>query len=385
MLWPWEDGFDPRRSNEVGVGAPPPASPVDALIDKAMAESYATGEGGETSTGWKHWKRFTDQRGLATDRPLDPNSSLQMKLNEEWICMQFVCSLVEDRHVQGKTAAGYFSTVQGVHALRNGVKLAGGLKLARLPKMLKGLRRIFGDVPQQHRRGIAGQALRRAMDLVLSRSNPLHANIRAALSVAFQGLLRSAEYCATASAKAREVSTEKLLKRLPSRADIASIDEHKLVLMMCPCKNMRHLNGKTVPLVIGAGGEYVDAVAEVKNLLLVDPTPSGAGATTSLFRDPSTGRPLSYETMQRIVKVLMAKIGENPDDFGTHSLRIGGATALFAAGATPTVIRTMGRWSSDCYRLYVRACYEASIAWTKKAGSTVVTDIAQDFDEVDDY
>ena len=81
----------------------------------------------------------------------------------------------------------------------------------------------------------------------------------------------------------------------------------------------------------------------------------------------------------------MAKIGENPDDFGTHSLRIGGATALFAAGATPTVIRTMGRWSSDCYRLYVRACYEQSLAWTKKAGSTSVTDIAQDFDEVDDY
>jgi hypothetical protein len=28
---------------------------------------------------------------------------------------------------------------------------------------------------------------------------------------------------------------------------------------------------------------------------------------------------------------------ENPDEFGTHSYRIGGATALFAAGANETV------------------------------------------------
>jgi hypothetical protein len=49
------------------------------------------------------------------------------------------------------------------------------------------------------------------------------------------------------------------------------------------------------------------------------------------------------------------------------------------------VIRTMGRWSSDCYRLYVRLCYEASLAWTSEAGSAHVTDVVQDFDEVDDY
>ena len=81
----------------------------------------------------------------------------------------------------------------------------------------------------------------------------------------------------------------------------------------------------------------------------------------------------------------MTAIGENANEFGTHSLRIGGATALFAAGASPEVIRTMGRWSSDCYRLYVRACYQSSLDWTQKAGSTPVTDMHSEFDEVDSY
>ena len=84
-------------------------------------------------------------------------------------------------------------------------------------------------------------------------------------------------------------------------------------------------------------------------------------------------------------KALMHAIGEDPSQFGTHSYRIGGATALFAAGADPTVIRTMGRWSSDCYRLYVRACHERCRAWTKRAGSMTVTDKVVEFDEVDYY
>jgi hypothetical protein len=41
-----------------------------------------------------------------------------------------------------------------------------------------------------------------------------------------------------------------------------------------------------------------------------------------------------------------------------HSFRIGGATALFAAGVTAEEIKTMGRWSSDVYRIYCRLSKE---------------------------
>jgi hypothetical protein len=84
-------------------------------------------------------------------------------------------------------------------------------------------------------------------------------------------------------------------------------------------------------------------------------------------------------------RALMAAVGLDPNEYGTHSYRIGGATALFAQGADPTVIRTMGRWSSDIYRLYVRACFDRCCQWTAQAGSCAVTDSVVDFDEVDDY
>jgi len=50
-----------------------------------------------------------------------------------------------------------------------------------------------------------------------------------------------------------------------------------------------------------------------------------------------------------------------------------------------TVIRTMGRWSSDIYQLYVRACLERCCHWSKRAGSVDVTDVEGTIDEVDYY
>lgn len=117
----------------------------------------------------------------------------------------------------------------------------------------------------------------------------------------------------------------------------------------------------------------------------VDPTPLAEASRTPLFRDPKTNTPLRYDVVNSWIKSLMRAVGENPDEFATHSMRIGGATALFAAGANETVIRTMGRWSSDLHRLYVRACFEQCCSWTKQAGSQVVSDLAGTFEEVDDY
>ena len=71
-----------------------------------------------------------------------------------------------------------------------------------------------------------------------------------------------------------------------------------------------------------------------------------------------------------------------PEHFGAHSF---GATALFAAGADPNIIRTISRSSSVCYRQYVRAGFGQTLEWTQRSGSTVVDDVAGEFEEVDCY
>ena len=370
VVWPWQ------RQRQLADRRPDDS--LERLINLGLDEASADGRRGRNTTGVKAWFAFCADERVSPHRPLDPVSPLWMKLQEEWLAMRFCCALVEERGVVVTTASQYFSTTQGWHAREHGVKLAGGLKLERLPQMLKGLRRVFGTLPPKVRRGLAPQALRQAMDILLDPSNPTHANMRAALATAFQGLLRGEEFAIESGSVWR--SADRL-----TRADLVEITFDRLVLMMHPCKNMKCLKGKSVPLVIGAGGGYIDAVAEMRNMLRVDPASGSNPAHVPLFRDPSTNACITKRDVHNLVQSLMAAIGENPAHFGTHSLRIGGATSLFAAGADPTVIRTMGRWSSDIYRLYVRACFERCCEWTKRAGSTHVTDVVVDFDEVDSY
>ena len=62
-----------------------------------------------------------------------------------------------------------------------------------------------------------------------------------------------------------------------------------------------------------------------------------------------------------------------------------GRSSDFAAGGTEMLIRTMGRWSSDLHRLYVRCCYRTCAEWGSRIGSAEVEPDAVEVDEVDFY
>ena len=370
--WPWETS--PRRC----TGGKRRRHRLDDVIIQGLMHSMASGDMGANSTGVRRWKRYCGEVGISPHRALDPNAPLTIKLQEEWTAMRFLAWLVEVEQLTPRTAATYFGQVQGWHAKEHGIKLAAGIKLNRLPAMLKGLRRLHGDSGRKVRRGFSPQRLRAAMDACFPdpTRNVEHANARAAVALAFQGLLRGAEFAVDGKFKPKLHMT---------RADLVNITAERLVVMMRPCKNMQHLN---VPLIIGGGGAYIDAVAEITNLIALDPVAAADAATTPLFRMGSCGVERTAMTTRQldvITKMLVSSIGENTAQFGTHSYRIGGATALFAAGADQTVIRTMGRWSSDCYRLYVRACFGQTLEWSRRCGSQEVSDVAAEYEEVDSY
>jgi hypothetical protein len=54
----------------------------------------------------------------------------------------------------------------------------------------------------------------------------------------------------------------------------------------------------------------------------------------------------------QLLKEAAATLGLNPANYSTHSIRIGGSTALLNSGANPLVIKLLGRWLSDCYQSY---------------------------------
>jgi len=61
-----------------------------------------------------------------------------------------------------------------------------------------------------------------------------------------------------------------------------------------------------------------------------------------------------------LLKVCGEALGEQPEDFGSNSLRIGGATAMYAAGVGTEFMRYFGNWASPTFLIYCRVAEDAA-------------------------
>jgi hypothetical protein len=57
--------------------------------------------------------------------------------------------------------------------------------------------------------------------------------------------------------------------------------------------------------------------------------------------------------LEKLLRASAVRLGVPPSDLGLHSLRAGGASAMYHAGFTPEEIKRRGRWASDCWRIYI--------------------------------
>jgi len=61
---------------------------------------------------------------------------------------------------------------------------------------------------------------------------------------------------------------------------------------------------------------------------------------------------VSSQMVASLIKTAATLSGNGAATYSTHSLRIGGATALLDAGAGDLLIKFLGRWSSDAFQRY---------------------------------
>lgn len=54
------------------------------------------------------------------------------------------------------------------------------------------------------------------------------------------------------------------------------------------------------------------------------------------------------------LRLLLKRLHIPTELYASHSFRIGAATTAAEAGLPPWLIQTVGRWSSNCFALYIR-------------------------------
>ena len=178
---------------------------------------------------------------------------------------------------------------------------------------------------------------------------------RAALTFGMAAIARGAEFALTAGEQFEQ--SEHLVPR-----DVTPFCEggvwHARVRMR-KRKDLRILRGKQVDVVIAGGGAHFDAADELFRWIR-QRRALGMPDDSALFQEG--GKMITVDEVRAMVRAVMEAAGLNPQLYGAHSLRIGGATAALAAGVPPQLIRLMGRWSSDVYEIYCRMSVEAALS-----------------------
>ena len=208
----------------------------------------------------------------------------------------------------------------------------------RIQLVLRGIKRLSGN-PRRLRCPITPKLLlifRSRLDLSLYD----HCLYWAAFCVAFFGFLRSGEFTVT--------------RNLPV-GDCLQISD--LSVDSAPFPNLIRLRVKvskadpfreSCTVVMGRNGSLLCPVEALLKYLHFRGSHDGP---LFVFED---GSPLTREKLNLTISSLLALCNVS-GDFTGHSFRIGAATTAAHVGISDHWIKTLGRWSSDAYKLYIRS------------------------------
>lgn len=229
----------------------------------------------------------------------------------------------------------YLSAVRSLH-IDHGLPdpLVNCLQLQRL---LRGVKRVQGS-PSPSRLPITIDLLK-VIQQSLDMKDSDHVMLWAACCLGFFGFLRAGEFTVNSSFD-------------PSiHLSIGDIQADSLVNPSCfkvfiKCSKTDPFR-KGCDIYVGRGNSSVCPIVALSNYLaLRGPSPG------PVFQFAS-GRPLSRERLSSTVQSILSAAGY-AGSFSGHSFRIGAATTAASRGVPDHLIKTLGRWSSDAYQVYIR-------------------------------
>jgi len=294
----------------------------------------------------------------------------------------FVAWCLTSQGNQASTISGKLAAVQYFHRAERQLEIPIGAPLVN--RALKGVEKTHvghGTRPRV-RLPISWETLLKGQSLILSWGEGGRV-LWLCLALSFFLLTRSEEMFETSAAGIHPVHCLR-------RDDVTFYDEHDRVLLPLQWRRAIRADvrfrghkadqtqrGSTLVRVrevangprsqIGAGGGAVALLVELMSVHMALP----GSAPLCSFRQEGKGEVavLGYRRALKALRQIVGQEGYNPMDFGLHSLRIGGATAMAAGGEiSDRVVNDEGRWkgNSGSLRKYARNNPEDAGAVSKK-------------------
>ena len=163
----------------------------------------------------------------------------------------------------------------------------------------------------------------------------------AAMSLAFFGFMRLGELTCNSQFNAQIHLVPSDITFHPSLSNPSQVSVKVKVSKTDPFRV-----GQTI--IIGKTSEGLCPVNAIKNYL------SRRGPSDGPLFIFASGKPLTKDALTQETRNLLSHLGIKSSDYAGHSFRIGAATAAASVGLPPWLVKTLGRWSSDCYERYIQ-------------------------------
>lgn len=169
----------------------------------------------------------------------------------------------------------------------------------------------------------------------------------AAACLGFFGFLRSGEFTLESTTSAPAIMSSDVA--VDSRFTPSVVSIHLRKAKTDPF-------GRGITLYLGKTGSDLCPVAAVLNFLAIRPTADGP------LLVHADGSPLLKNQFVAGVRRALSAAHLDPSQYSGHSFRIGAATSAAAAGVPDHLIKTLGRWESTAYQLYIQTPRESLAA-----------------------
>jgi hypothetical protein len=137
------------------------------------------------------------------------------------------------------------------------------------------------------------------------------------------------------------------------------------------------VTGNGVTLTLDAEpGNPLSVVSKFNNLRRSNPARFAKSQGGERVFRLQNGLVLLKFLVQKLLKASASRFWFKPKDFTSHSLRAGGASAMYHNGFTVEDIQRRGRWVSDVWRIYIQANSYGACSMTRRMSenSTVLQD-----------
>lgn len=278
--------------------------------------------------------------------------------------------------VSASTIADYISALRAHRSLQAGYNLLVSGGNLRLPRQMQQMRREDGPAGQRAlSRGMTARLLRRLLPLATFDRQTRRGRLRwAVLWVAHNLLLRGGEL-GKVDNRVFDSATGIAIADVDWIAPCADTGGYEVVVVdVMPIKDARVLRAR-VPMVIRrrvhgsfSGTSELSSPCAWEALRMWWLCRSAECARTAWGTEPlfalMDGSPVCTATVLGFVREAAAAMGEDPAQFDSHSLRIGGATDLhhlFGGADAERFIQKRGRWCSMVHQIYSRMSASTSM------------------------